>query len=201
MNVLAILAGYLFGCFQTSYIISKVIKKSDIRDTGSKNAGTSNMVMTFGWKLGFMTFLGDIFKIIIPMAIAKYYFNTSPMLNLLLGLGAILGHNFPFYMNFKGGKGTATTLGMLLILDYRICIAISLILVILALITNYIALASMIAIALLPLALYILKYDLNIVLISIFIPMLSVYVHRRNIKDMLSKKEKKISSVFKKKKN
>jgi acyl-phosphate glycerol 3-phosphate acyltransferase len=198
MNFLALLTGYLFGSFQTSYILGKTIKGADIREKGSRNAGTSNMVQTYGWKLGILTFVGDVLKIIIPLLIAKYYFHTGHVFNLLMGIGGILGHNFPFYMGFRGGKGTATTLGMLLIFDWRICLAITLILVAVALITNYIALASLISVAMIPVILYLYYHTMDTVLISIAMPAVCVYVHRSNIRNMLSNRENKISSVFKK---
>jgi glycerol-3-phosphate acyltransferase PlsY len=201
VNLLAVILGYFFGSFQTAYILGRTVKGVDIRETGSKNAGTSNMVQTFGWKLGILTFLGDILKVIIPLFIAKYYFRTDNLFNLLLGIGGILGHNFPFYMGFKGGKGTATTLGMLLVFDYRICLVVSLILVILMFITDYIALASLIAIALIPVVIYFYMRGLNLILISTAIPALSVYMHRGNISNLLAKKEPRISSVFEKKKD
>lgn len=199
MNFIAVLTGYFFGCIQTSYILGKIIMNTDIREKGSKNAGTSNMIQTFGWKLGIITFLGDILKIILPMLIAKYYFGTDHIFNLLMGMGGILGHNFPFFMKFKGGKGTATTLGMLIILDYRICLVVALILIVAAVATDYIALASLVAIAFIPIMLYMLRYNLSIVAVSSAVPVLSVFMHRNNISNMLHKKEKKISSVFKKK--
>jgi glycerol-3-phosphate acyltransferase PlsY len=199
MNLLALFIGYFSGSFQTSYILGRVYRKMVIRNLGSGNAGTSNMVQTFGWKLGVLTFLGDILKVIIPLVIAKQFFHTAPLFNLILGIGGILGHNFPFYMGFKGGKGTATTLGMLLVFDYKVCILIALVLIAVVVLTDYIALASLISVAAIPIVLYLFKYNMDLIAVSSVMPVVCILVHRSNIKNMIGKNEKKVSSVFKRK--
>lgn len=196
--LMLILIGYLFGSFQTSYILSTSIKGKDIRTLGSKNAGTSNMVQTFGWKLGALTLLGDVLKIIVPLIIAKHYFHAEPLFVFLMGVGGVLGHNFPFYLKFRGGKGTATTLGMLLIFDYKVFLVFLAVLIIVAIISDYIALASLVSVAAIPLILYMLHNNPYIISASAGLSAVCVYVHRSNIKNILSKKENKISSVFKK---
>lgn len=198
MYFFSLLIGYLFGSFQTSYILSTSIKGKDIRTLGSKNAGTSNMVQTFGWKLGALTLLGDVLKIIIPLIIAKHYFNMGPLPVFLMGVSGVLGHNFPFYLKFRGGKGTATTLGMLLIFDYKVFLVFLAVLIMVAIISDYIALASLVSVTTIPLTLYLLHNSLYIISASAVLSAVCVYVHRSNIKNILSKRENKISSVFKK---
>lgn len=119
MERLACLAiGYCFGLFQTSYFLGKM-KGIDIREYGSGNAGTTNTLRTLGTKAGLIVLAGDILKTILAVVIVTLLFgNSHPdriyLLKLYAGAGAILGHNFPFYMHFKGGKGIAATAGFIL---------------------------------------------------------------------------------------
>ena len=108
--------GYLFGLFQTSYIIGR-LHGFDIRKYGSGNAGTTNMIRTLGTKWGLITFAGDFLKsylaaVVVGLLFAKSYPECIPLLRLYAGAGAVIAHDFPFYMNFRGGKGVAASAGM-----------------------------------------------------------------------------------------
>ena len=108
--------GYLFGLFQTSYIIGR-IHGIDIRNYGSGNAGTTNMIRTLGTKWGLITFFGDFMKSFLAALVVGWLFGEKyayciPLLRLYAGAGAVVAHDFPFYMNFKGGKGVAASAGM-----------------------------------------------------------------------------------------
>ena len=113
--------GYVFGLFQTSYIYGR-FHGIDIREHGSGNAGTTNMLRTLGLKAGLITFAGDVLKCIFAILVAgllfrKTYPDMVPLLKMYDGAGAILGHNFPFYLKFRGGKGIAATAGLVLSFD------------------------------------------------------------------------------------
>jgi len=98
--------GYGFGCFSTGYVVGKA-NKIDIRKYGSGNAGTTNALRILGWKAGIITFLGDAIKALIPVLLVRYFLqgdSYGQLLSLYTGLGVVLGHNFPFWLNFKGGK-------------------------------------------------------------------------------------------------
>lgn len=117
-RLLCLLIGYGFGLFQTAYIYGKM-HGVDIRQHGSGNSGTTNTLRTFGTKAGMLVLAGDIVKCILAIVICSFLFGSGrPELNLLFKIyaaaGAILGHNFPFYMGFKGGKGIAATGGLIL---------------------------------------------------------------------------------------
>lgn len=117
-RLIAVAIGYVFGLFQTGYFYGKS-QGIDIRNEGSGNAGTTNSLRVLGWKAGLITFLGDLFKAIFAVLLVKLIFKgTYPeavkILELYAGFGAVLGHNFPFYLKFKGGKGIACTSGMIL---------------------------------------------------------------------------------------
>lgn len=123
VRIICLLIGYCFGLFQTAFIYGK-LNGIDIREYGSGNAGTTNVMRTLGKKAGIITYLGDCFKVVacallIHLIFGGTYGNngTKENMEFLLiiygGFGAILGHNFPFYMGFKGGKGIAATSGFI----------------------------------------------------------------------------------------
>ena len=108
--------GYLFGLFQTSYIIG-ILHGFDIRNYGSGNAGTTNMIRTLGAKWGLITFAGDFLKSFLAAVLVGFLFGSRypeciPLLRLYAGAGAVIAHDFPFYMGFRGGKGGAASAGM-----------------------------------------------------------------------------------------
>lgn len=117
-RLLALAIGYAFGLFQTGYLYGKS-KGIDIRKEGSGNAGTTNSLRVLGPKAGLITFLGDLFKAIFAVLLVKLLFAEKypemvKLLELYAGFGTVLGHNFPFYLGFKGGKGIACTGGTVL---------------------------------------------------------------------------------------
>jgi len=118
IRAVCLVIGYLFGNFQTAYIIGKM-NGIDIREKGSGNAGTTNTLRVLGKKAGLFVFIGDLAKSIIAVLLVYFLFrNSCPehiyLLKLYAGLGSILGHNFPFYLGFKGGKGIAAMSGMII---------------------------------------------------------------------------------------
>lgn len=117
-RLVCVLIGYAFGLIQTGYIYGKM-HNVDIRKQGSGNAGTTNALRTMGWKAGIITLLGDCFKCVFAVVLVHLIYGKShadilPVLSMYAGMGAVLGHNYPFYLNFKGGKGIAATAGLIL---------------------------------------------------------------------------------------
>ena len=122
-RLICIIIGYVFGLFQTSYIYGR-LHGIDIRKCGSGNAGTTNMLRTLGTKAGAITLLGDAFKCVIAVLVVRMLFagkypDMLPLLSIYTAAGVVLGHNFPFYMNFKGGKGIAATAGLILSMSWQ----------------------------------------------------------------------------------
>ena len=106
-RLICLAIGYVCGLFQTGYIVGEM-SHVDIRKKGSGNAGTTNALRVLGWKAGLLTFAGDVIKCVVAFLIVFFMYRGSdcrPLLTLYAGAGVTLGHNFPFYMNFKGGKG------------------------------------------------------------------------------------------------
>lgn len=117
-RIICLVIGYVFGLFQTAYIYGKM-HGIDIRKHGSGNAGTTNTLRVLGTKAGLIVFAGDVVKCILAVVLVRLLFakshpDTIYLLMLYAGTGAVLGHNFPFYLNFKGGKGIAATAGLIL---------------------------------------------------------------------------------------
>lgn len=113
-----VIIGYIFGAFQTAFFYGK-LHGIDIREHGSGNAGTTNTLRVLGTKAGLIVFAGDMLKSIIAILLVKHFIEPSfpdlaPLLEYYTGAGCVLGHNYPFYMKFKGGKGIATTGGMMI---------------------------------------------------------------------------------------
>ena len=113
-RLICLAIGYVCGLFQTGYIVGEM-SHVDIRKKGSGNAGTTNALRVLGWKAGLLTFAGDVLKCIAAFLIVFFMYRGSdcqPLLTMYAGAGVTLGHNFPFYMNFKGGKGIAVMAGL-----------------------------------------------------------------------------------------
>lgn len=146
-RLICLVVGYCFGLIQTSYIFGK-IKGFDIRKKGSGNAGTTNAIRTMGWKTGMITLLVDVFKCIAAVLIMRYVYRDTqaPLLfGMYTAAGVILGHNFPFYLKFKGGKGIAASVGMMLVFgDWRLIIAGIICFFVPFLITRYVSLGSLV---------------------------------------------------------
>lgn len=144
---ICLLIGYVCGLFQTSYIIGKM-HKTDIREHGSGNAGTTNALRTFGKKAGAMTLLGDCLKCVVAILIVRMVFGDKygdilPLLSIYAAAGCILGHNFPVYLNFRGGKGIAASVGFLLAFDWRIFVICAILFFVLFFTTHYVSLCSL----------------------------------------------------------
>ncbi len=123
VRLIALLIGYAAGLFQTGVIYGKIMHR-DLRKEGSGNAGMTNTIRVMGFRSGAIVLAGDLFKTVIAMVVVWLLFRHSQpgavqMLELYAGLGAVLGHNYPFYLKFKGGKGIASTVGIICAYDWR----------------------------------------------------------------------------------
>ncbi|NDL66314.1 glycerol-3-phosphate 1-O-acyltransferase PlsY [Anaerotalea alkaliphila] len=191
LRLTSMLVGYLLGCFQTAYIIGKLAMKTDIREMGSKNAGTTNAVRVFGWKFGFLTFLGDISKAVAAVLVMSALYQ-DPKAGLYAGLGVVLGHNWPVFLKFKGGKGIASTVGALLALDYRIGLGAILFMILVVAVTRYVSLASILMALSIPAAFAWLGHDREVVAVGVAFAALAIYRHRENIARLLQGRENKL---------
>lgn len=204
-RLICLAVGYCFGLIQTSYIIGR-IKGIDIRKKGSGNAGTTNAIRIMGWKNGLLTMAIDVMKCIAAVLIMRYVFRDSDI-RLLLGLytaaGVVLGHDFPFYLKFKGGKGIAATAGMIIAFgDIRLIIAGILCFFIPVLITRFVSLGSlclstsfligMIVVG--QMGSYLMTQDrlTEMYILTAVLTALAYWLHRSNIKRLAAGKENKL---------
>jgi len=189
------LIGYAFGCLQFSYILGKTLRKVDIRTLGHGNAGASNAVVSLGWKYGIAVALLDILKAIVSIIIIKGLFKNAASIEqlnfymYLNGFFVILGHNYPFFMKFKGGKGTASLIGMLIAINIPMSLLGILIIVVVTIVTDYIALGTIALVIYFIIATIYLKFGTGAVIISIAIAMMSIFNHLKNIKRIINKEE------------
>ena len=211
-RVICLLIGYVCGLFQTGYLYGKM-HGIDIRQHGSGNAGTTNALRTLGTKAGVITFAGDCLKCILAVIIVRLIFGEShPESILLLGLyssaGAILGHNFPFYLNFKGGKGIACTAGLLASFDLRIGVVALITFIVVFKVTHYVSLGSILVYIVFVLGAVVLGqmgymslvgaelYEMYV--ITVLLAIMAIWKHRQNIKRLIDGNENK--TYLKKKK-
>ena len=205
--ILIAVISYLLGSLNFGVILSKFVKKDDVREKGSGNAGTTNMMRSYGKIFGILTIIGDIANVIIAIEIAfrilpadelKKIFdllNTNPQICLksFAGLFAVIGHIFPCFFGFKGGKGVATSGGMVIFVNWKIALILFTVFVINLFTTKYVSLGSIIMAVLYPIMMWFFYKDLLLVVISCIFTLIVIIAHRENIKKLINGTENKIS--------
>lgn len=204
LRILCLAIGYVFGLFQTGYLYGK-LHKIDIRNYGSGNAGTTNALRVLGKKAGLIVFLGDFFKTVLACLLVRILFKENPSLDMYVlyaGVGVILGHNFPCYLHFKGGKGIASTAGILVAMDWRITLVCAVIFLASVILTRYVSLGSILVVV--AFLAQIIFYGLGgsyqvapenmteFFCVAAFVTLMAIWRHRANIKRLLSGTENKL---------
>lgn len=211
LRILLLIIGYFIGNIETGYIFGK-LNKMDIRNYGSGNAGATNTLRVLGPKAGLIVFLGDFCKSLIPCLVVRFIFRDNVSLSyvymLYIGLGVVLGHNFPFYLGFKGGKGVASTAGIIMALDIRIAVVCLAVFIITVAITRYVSLGSIfVMIILIGMSHFLVKFSygfgegaspMEFRLLTAAVGLLSIFMHRANIKRLLGGTENKIGKKVEK---
>jgi glycerol-3-phosphate acyltransferase PlsY len=189
INFIVIILAYFIGSISFGILLSKVFKIQDPRSFGSRNPGATN-VMRSGKKLAaLLTLLGDMLKGTLVVLIAELYLNLSYDHVLLIAASVFLGHLFPVYHHFKGGKGVATALGVLLAIDIHIAILVLIIWLIVFLLSRISSLSAITAALCLPLITFFMHADHSFLWLSLFLSALLIYRHKENIKNLIEKKE------------
>lgn len=194
----AIVIGYILGCCQSGYFVGK-LAGLDIRQYGSGNAGTTNVLRVLGKGKALATFLGDALKGFIPVLIVKYLIGpafpslNSELLQLILGFAVVMGHDYPFFLHFKGGKGIATTAAVMMAFDWRMGVCSFLIFVVIVAATRYVSLGSVLLSAALIIEMPLFhpgRWDLFVM--SLLFAYFAIYRHRANIKRLIAGTESKL---------
>ena len=188
------IGAYLLGSISPSLIISDMILKDDVRKYGSGNAGSTNMLRAFGWQLGIITFVVDILKGVLAAYLSQLIAGQYAM--IAASLAVVLGHNFPIYFKFKGGKGVATILGVLLVWQLLPTLAILVVCGIVALVTKIISIASILGAVISMIAVFVFYPDQVIQQITIVILCVVLIIsHKQNISRLIKKEENKITNL------
>lgn len=191
MNLkILIIVAYLLGSFPTALLIGQKYFKKDIRREGSGNLGGTNAGRVLGKKIGLIVSLIDVLKVFIPSLIAKIYFGIDDA--ALVGFAAMLGHCYPIFAHFKGGKGVSSYLGIGIALNPYISFAVFLIWFALRYITNYVSVASMISCLVASMAILIYYGNIKAFYIMLFAALFVIYLHRENIKRLIDGTENKV---------
>lgn len=198
---ICLIIGYAIGCVQTAFIVGKLTAKIDIRNYGSGNAGTTNVTRVIGAKAGLIVFISDVLKGIIAYVLCSLIFNgtgtftngTSYIPGMYAALGVILGHDFPFYLKFKGGKGIASTLGIILCINLKLAVITYVIGFIVVVITKYISASSLSMTLTTFVLMLIFKFPIEASILMLILTSISYYQHIPNIKRLLKGEENKFS--------
>ena len=189
-----ILASYLVGSIPFAYILTKIFGYGDIREIGSGNVGATNVLRTGGKGLAITVLLLDIFKGFLPVAFFSYFYINKFELSEIIFFTCftVIGHIYPIWLKFKGGKGVATYIGFIFGIDYILGVIFILFWLIIALIKKYSSLASILSLLTIPIVSYFLSYNYNVIIIFILLSIIIIIKHFSNIKRLLNKSENKI---------
>ncbi len=202
-RILFVFIGYLFGIVQSAYIVGRFYK-IDMREHGSKNLGTTNALRTLGAKAGAIVFALDVIKPIVAVftttliySLISHIFSETmlsrDLIVLYTGFGTMLGHNYPFYLGFKGGKGVACTIGTLLTFNPILALFMFVVGVSIAFISKYISLASILScIIAIPVS-FILGYRGETLVVMVVIASFIIFKHRGNVKRLIDGNENKFA--------
>ena len=201
ITILLMTFSYILGSVPNALWIGKVFKGIDVREHGSKNTGSTNAARVLGAKLGILTLILDISKGLVPTLLAvllkvDFFENLTKISNLdyvLVGICAILGHVFSIFMNFKGGKAVATTLGVFLVLVPKAILFAAIVFFVVFAIFRYVSLSSIFAAISLPIFTYFLYQQIVYIILGILIAILIVVKHKSNIERLKNGTESKFS--------
>jgi glycerol-3-phosphate acyltransferase PlsY len=190
-----VIAAYLLGSIPFGVMIGRSFGHVDVSKVGSGNIGATNVAREVGFKWGLVTLVVDALKGFMPVALAYHSIgpavDTTEGLVGIVGMAALLGHQFPIYNRFKGGKGIATGLGVFLALSPMACLFSGTVFVVMVILWGYISLGSILAALGLPLWLLILGHSKQFVLFSLVIALLITFLHRGNIQRLLQGNERR----------
>ena len=189
--LLGFVLGHVCGSVPSGLWLVQAFHGIDIRNYGSKNIGTTNVFRIVGPKTAVLVLIADAFKGILAVGIMSYFFH-NPLLDVVTALGALLGHNYSLFLGFKGGKGVATALGLLIFMMPKVAVASFGIWLVCVLLTRYVSLGSIMAAIFTPPLAWYLGYPSDYVIFSVVAAFFVVLRHKENIHRLLTGTESKI---------
>ena len=177
--------GYLLGCSSMALYLSK-IKGVDMRASGSGNLGASNAMVLMGWSAGVLVAVHDIGKAIIAVLLAQWFWPQAAHIGAVAGIACVLGHMFPFYLRFKGGKGLASYIGLTIALNWKFALVVMLIVALVTLITDYIVIGTVTTVIIVPAYLSFMAHSLLLLAILGLGTSIILYKHRENYRRILN---------------
>lgn len=189
--LLGFVLGHVCGSVSSGLWLVQAFHGIDIRNYGSKNIGTTNVFRIVGPKTAVLVLIADAFKGILAVGIMSYFFH-NPLLDVVTALGALLGHNYSLFLGFKGGKGVATALGLLIFMMPKVAVASFGIWLVCVLLTRYVSLGSIMAAIFTPPLAWYLGYPSAYVIFSVVAAFFVVLRHKENIHRLLTGTESKI---------
>ncbi|SMO42195.1 glycerol-3-phosphate 1-O-acyltransferase PlsY [Melghirimyces algeriensis] len=193
ISILVVVLSYLMGSFSFSYWFARLLKGIDIRSRGSGNAGATNMLRVVGKGPAAAVFILDALKGTAAVALAAWLSGTPTMM-MLAGVMAIIGHNWPVFLGFRGGKGIATTIGVTAFLTLLAALISGVTAILAIILTRYVSLGSLIFAVSLPIMILLLDYPSPYVYLSLVITVMAIIRHASNIKRLLKGTESKLGS-------
>ena len=194
--VSAIFLGYLLGCSHMALYLSKV-KQIDFRSNGSGNLGASNATVLLGWKAGVLVAIHDISKAILAVVLARFLFPDAERIGAVAGVSCVLGHIFPFYLKFKGGKGFAAYIGMTIALNWKLALIVCFAVLVVTVITDYIVAGTMTTVITVPLYLGVSGHDLLLAFILLIATAVIIFKHMENFRKIINGTEIGLRSAAK----
>ena len=177
--------GYLLGCSSMALYLSR-IKGVDMRASGSGNLGASNAMVLMGWGAGVLVAVHDIGKAVIAVLLAQWLFPQAAHIGAVAGVACVLGHMFPFYLRFKGGKGLASYIGLTIALNWKFALVVMLIVALVTLITDYIVIGTVTTVIIVPAYLSFMAHSLLLLAILGIGTSMILYKHRENYRRILN---------------
>ena len=179
--VLTCAISYLLGCLNAAYFYSMNVKKTDIREYGSGNAGSTNILRVFGLKSALPVFAVDVLKAVAAVRLSIWITGGNPIAVILSGLFVILGHNWPIFMQYRGGKGVASSLGIMFALDYRVALVLLCVAVLTMLISKMVSLGSVVGLTVAPFVMWGINGKIEYIIMAVILAAMGVFQHRANL--------------------
>jgi len=192
--ILIMITIYLIAAIPTGVVLSRLMGGEDVRQKGSGNIGATNVYRVAGKLAGVLTLIGDTLKGFLPLLAFKTWLEPTPTQLGIASAVAILGHCYPIYLKFKGGKGVATALGIFLVLSPKVVFFALIVFILTVAITRYISLGSVLAALSAPLLILLLNHPQPIFLATLFIAALVIWRHNSNIRRLLDGTENRFKS-------